>query len=351
MKTYYLYITVAFVTIFSMYTLLSEEDDEIALLQQEVPSHPIAPFKSYITGVGIVQASSENIFIGSPIIRIVEKVLVSVGMEVKKGDPLLKFENRDLESDLLIKQVAYDIALAKIAKLKALPQPEDITSAEAALRSAQIDTRQAKTELDRALSVEDRRAISQEEVDKRSFHFEQAQANENKTQLNLDKIKAGTWQPDLNIAHLEAEQAKANLEKSKTDIERTIIRSPIDARILQIKIHEGELPAMDSSRNPMMIIGNTKEKYLQVSINQYNAPSFKSDAPAIAFLQGDNRTQFPLEFIRLEPYMVNKQNLTNEISEKVDTKVLNVIYRFKDQVEDLFIGQQMDVFIETEFAP
>ena len=43
--------------------------------------HPLAPFHSYISGVGVVEASSDNISIGTPINRIVEKVLVKVGQK------------------------------------------------------------------------------------------------------------------------------------------------------------------------------------------------------------------------------------------------------------------------------
>jgi HlyD family secretion protein len=108
------------------------------------------------------------------------------------------------------------------------------------------------------------------------------------------------------------------------------------------------MTSMDPVRNPMMIIGNTEEKYLEVSINQYTAPYFRSDSPAVAFLQGDNRIEYPLQFVRLEPYLVNKQNLTGDISERVDTRVLHVIYKFKNDAEGIFVGQQMDVFIEAE---
>lgn len=96
-----------------------------------------------------------------------------------------------------------------------------------------------------------------------------------------------------------------------------------------------------------MIVGNTKEKYLDVSINQFNAMNFNPAAPAVAFLQGDARMAFPLEFISLDPYLVNKKNLTNDIEEKVDTRVLHVTYRFKKD-QKIFVGQQMDVFIESD---
>ncbi|MBA3603897.1 MAG: hypothetical protein H0W50_09740, partial [Parachlamydiaceae bacterium] len=68
---------------------------------------------------------------------------------------------------------------------------------------------------------------------------------------------------------------------------------------------------------------------------------------AVAYLQGDAKVQFALKFVALEPYFVAKQNLTNEITEKVDTRVLQAIYSLQESKHRVFVGQQMDVFIET----
>jgi HlyD family secretion protein len=38
---------------------------------------------------------------------------------------------------------------------------------------------------------------------------------------------------------------------------------------------------------------------------------------------------------------------TGDSTERVDTRVLQVIYRVEDNSLPLFVGQQMDVFIET----
>ncbi len=314
---------------------------------QQNHSPALAPFKSYISGVGIVEASSSNISIGTPINRIVDQVPVTVGQEVKKGEILFQMENPDLQADLITRRVAYEISLANLRKLEALPRPEDVAAAEATVRSAQVDLNQAKNQYDRIQGLQDSRALSQQEINRRQYAYEQALAKFQQAEASLNKIKAGTWKPDLHIAELKTEQAKAGVERIEAEIQRTIVRSPIDGKILQIKIHQGEFPA--NIQGPLMIIGDTDEMFLKVSINQFDAPYFRSDAPAVAFLRGSSRIEFPLEFVRLEPYLVSKQNFTNEVTEKIDTRVLQVIYRIKNRTENIFVGQQMDVFIEAEF--
>lgn len=310
--------------------------------------HPISPYQSSISGVGIVKASSENIFIGVPVSRIVNKVYVSVGDDVKKGDPLLQLEDRDLQADLAVKQIAYETSLARLKRLELLPRAEDVELSEASLKNAQIELNLAKSQYEMVEGLQDSRAVSREETNRRRTNYEKAMTLWQQAQASFEKVKAGTWGPDLEIARLESEQARANVRRVKAEIDRTIVKSPINGKVLQIKINEGELTPVDTSQIPVMVVGNTKEKYLDVSINQFNATNFQPSAPAVAFLQGDARLEFPLEFVTLDPYLVNKKNLTNDIEERVDTRVLHVTYRFKNKNQKIYVGQQMDVFIESD---
>ncbi len=309
---------------------------------------PVAPYKSYISGVGILEPSSGNIFIGTPLNRIVEKILVNVGEKVKKGQILIHLDDRDLQANLRIQYAAYKSTLAKFKKLEAFPRPEDLEEAKATLKKAQAELDFAKNEYERIKTLTDVRALSEVEKIRRYYNYQEAEAAWLQAKANLDKIKAGTWHPDLEIARYAVQEAQANLQRVKTEIERTIIRSPIDGTILQINIHEGEFPPPDTSKTPMMILGNIDAMNIRVSINQLDIPYFQPEAPATAYSQGDARTKFPLEFLRIEPYLSNKQNFTNQISEMTDTRVLRIIYHIKNDDHPIFVGEQMDVFIETK---
>ena len=55
----------------------------------------------------------------------------------------------------------------------------------------------------------------------------------------------------------------------------------------------------------------------------------------------------PLKFVRFEPLVVPKQSLTGASTERVDTRVLQAVYRIQKADFPLFVGQQMDVFIDA----
>jgi len=57
---------------------------------------------------------------------------------------------------------------------------------------------------------------------------------------------------------------------------------------------------------------------------------------------------FPLEFVRVEPYVIPKMSLTGASTERVDTRVLQVIFSMKKPTSPpVYVGQQVDVFIDA----
>ena len=68
---------------------------------------------------------------------------------------------------------------------------------------------------------------------------------------------------------------------------------------------------------------------------------------AVAYLRGNRDIGCDLKFYRIEPYVIPKKSLTGDSTERVDTRVLQVLYTFEPGDKPIYVGQQMDVFIET----
>ncbi len=348
MKRNYFFVIVitAFACLFLIFYSLWR--DIQAPLSKPMPNEPPqSPYKSFISGVGVIEASSGNILISTPINRLVEKVLVKVGQKVNKGDMLLCLENKDLVANLAVQEVMYNKAMAEYQKLQELPRSEDVNASSALLQRSQSELEHAQYQYEMVLNLPDPRAISEEEKKRRFSNYQQAKANWQQVKADYDKIEKGAWKPDLEIAYQSAQEALARIEQVKTEIERSCILSPIDGTVLQVNIHPGEFAASESYQTPLMIIGNIDVLHLRVSINQLDIPYFDPNAPAEAFFQDDKQSLIPLQFIRYEPYLTYKKYLTNELTERVDTKVFQIIYQIKDQAgASLYVGEIMDVFIE-----
>ena len=74
----------------------------------------------------------------------------------------------------------------------------------------------------------------------------------------------------------------------------------------------------------------------------------ESGSPGVAYLKGSTKQSIPLTFVRIEPYIVPKTALTGANTERVDTRVLQIIYRFDLPPFPVYAGQQVDVFIQSE---
>ncbi len=340
MNRKYVYLILAF-TLLCFFLILvfftnKSETQETQDVQVESP-----PFLTYISGSGIVEPGSGNILISSPFNRIVEKVNVSINDHVKKGDILFQLYNQDLRANLKVKQKKYAESLSNFYKLDSLPRKEDLIIAQETLNKAQAAFNASKLEY----CMPCRRPKRNVEECIRLFKYQQAEAQFLIEQAHYEKIKAGTWQPTLKIAQDQIEQAKAEVEAMEIEIDETNIKSPINGTVLQLKIREGEIA--DQTKT-IAILGNMDELNLRVSIDQLSEPRFHQNCPAVAFKQGDITTEFPLKFIHIEPLMVPKKYLTNELHEKVDTQIFEVLYRIEQHSAHLFVGEQMDVYIYVD---
>lgn len=298
-------------------------------------------FRTYISGSGIVEPVSGNIVISSPFNRIVEKINFYVNDQVKKGDVLFQLYNEDLKADLKIKQKKYEESLSNFYKLRALPREEDFIIAQETLNKNYAVFYRSRIEY----CMSNRCARSKGEKCINLYKYQQARAEFLTAQAQFDKINSGAWQPELKIAQDLVGQAKADMEATEAEIERTYIKSPIDGTILQMKIHEGEIS--DPSK-ASLILGNIEALNLRVSIDQFNEPRFQQASSAVAFKQGDTKTEFHLKFIHVEPFMIPKKYLTNELQERVDTQIFEILYRIEKNDLHIFIGEQMDVYIDAD---
>jgi HlyD family secretion protein len=145
--------------------------------------------------------------------------------------------------------------------------------------------------------------------------------------------------------------ASAQVEQIKIEIERRTIRAPVSGRVLQIKTRLGEFALSGTLSTPLMLLGDDARLHVRVDIDENDAWRVRSGSPAMAFVRGNPDLKTPLQFERFEPYVVPKLSLTGQSAERTDTRVLQAIYSFDPVALPVYVGQQMDVFIEAPAPP
>lgn len=317
------------------------------LIAQPIAEPARTPFVRFIAGAGIVEPSSRSIAIGSPLARLVEGVPVKVGDEVKKGEPLFWLDDRDLQGECDLRKTAVAAARARLARLEALPRPEDVPPAEAKVAETEAQLRDARNLHHLAEGVADSRAISREEVAKRKYAVEAAQARHDQARAQLALLRAGAWKEDLEVARIEKATAEAQLKSIEIEIDRLIVRAPSDGMVLQLNVRPGEFAQAGALATPLVIMGTVHPMHVRVDIDENDAWRFRKGAAAEGAVRGNRDIKTPLRFEYLEPYVVPKKSLTGDTSERVDTRVMQAVFSFERGELPIQIGQQMDVFIEV----
>src|SRR5438876_7702093 len=270
---------------------------------------PVSPYSHTVAAVGLVETSTENIAIGTPRADVVSEVLVAVDQAVKAGDPLFRLDDRHLRAELAMRQADLRVAESQVK-----------------VNAAMLDD--ASHQLGFFESLKDKNAISAEDLTRRRSAVETAQAR-------LDEAKA------------QVVSAAAQIQMTETNLERSIVRAPMDGDVLQVKIHPGEFAPAGVTPTPLILLGRLKPLHIRVDVDEHEAWRVRPEAKAIAAVRGNANLKTPLTFDRFEPFVVPKKSLTGDSTERVDTRVLQIIYRIEDDALPLFVGQQMDVFIDA----
>jgi multidrug resistance efflux pump len=160
-------------------------------------------------------------------------------------------------------------------------------------------------------------------------------------------LQAGTWSKDIEVAKAEFQQATSHVDRIRADLDRLTVVAPISGEVLQCKVRPGEYAASGPLGQPLILLGATDRLHIRADIDERDAARVKPGAQVVASIRGDARQKYPLHFVRFEPFVVPKKNLTTDATERVDTRVLQVIYSL-DKGVPVRTGQQMDVLIETK---
>jgi len=282
-----------------------------------------APFSSYIFGPGIVEASTENIAIGTPVSGIVTAIYVKWGEQVRSGAPLFKIDTRDLEVQLI-------------------PANAKVNEVEAQLSSATANINQAKETLAKA---ENRLRIGEGLVPGVSISAEDL-ANR-KSDVGVDKAAVDSAEAQLQQIKAQIASAKAQVQQIKGQIKIRTVRAAVSGTVLQMTIRPGEYAQSGVLATPLMVLGNVTLLHVRVDIDQSDAWRFQPNAPAVAYVRGNSNLKTTLQYVRTDPDVVPQALLTGDATQRTDTRVLQVIYSFTRSALPAYVGQLMDVFIQA----
>ena len=217
-------------------------------------NHSISTDNAYV--------GAENAQITSMVSGQVAKVLVTDTAQVKQGDILVEIDNRD--ATIALAQAKAELAKAKrqyqqssanssSLSSQVIVRDDEINSAKAQVAKAQADVDKAKQDYDRRASLAATGAISKEELTSAQSALHTAQANLNVAQAGLSQAESNRKAAMSNLAANDALikgtdedtlpdvlVAQAKVEQAQLDLDRTVIRAPVDGVVARRNIQIGQ---------------------------------------------------------------------------------------------------------------
>ena len=255
------------------------------------------PYEHYVAGEGLIESLNENTDLSVPFPDLLWEVYVKANDKVKKGQPLFKLDTRQQEADLCV--AWYELKVAK--------------------------TR----------------------YENEKFQFSYYQALADKSAVSKQAYTQAFYAKEQ--AKQEMLRSLANVNRIQTTIRRATVCAPSDGEILQENTRIGEFANVNPfDQIPLMIFGNTQKLQLRVNVAEEDAWRIIPESPAMAFVRGNTSISIPLKFNYIEPYIVPKQSFTGTDFEKVDTRVLQIVYTFEKGNYPVYVGQLLDVYVEAK---
>lgn len=244
--------------------------------------------------------STDNAYVGAETAQItsmvsgqVAQVLVNDTQTVHRGDVLVRIDDRDAkialaqaEAELAKAKRQYKQTAANSSSLNSqvVVRADEINSAKAQVAQAQADYDKAALELNRRAQLAASGAVSKEELTKAQSAVETAKAGLELAKAGLAQATSSRKAAESTLAANEAliqgvsetstpdvQVAQAHVEQAQLDLERTVIRAPVDGVITRRNIQVGQRVAPGSSMmmivplNDLYVDANFKESQLKKS--------------------------------------------------------------------------------------
>lgn len=325
----------------------------------EAPAPPArhGPWAERVAASGLVEGDGEEIRVGAPEAGLVAEVAVAAGQRVARGDLLFRLDDRLLlaeaavaESELATARAQLALAESRLARLAALPRGEDVAPAEARLGVAEARQADARIHRLRIEALWAKQGATASQVDAMRGAESIARAEAEAARAELRHAGLGAWERDRAVAEAEAAVCRgaiaagaARLEAMRVRLARLRVAAPRDATVVDVGIAAGALAAPEDPR--LVVLADLSALFVRAEVDDALAWRIRPDAPARGWLRGAGDRPIALACARIEPRAAARRASSGLPGERLDGRVMQVLYRLVDPPEGMRPGFLLDLDI------
>ncbi|MBS1797484.1 MAG: efflux RND transporter periplasmic adaptor subunit [Acidobacteria bacterium] len=343
--------------------------------QRVAAEEPARPFggKTPIVAPGVVEAVSEEVEVGAEIGGKLRAVLVEEGAAVSRGQTIAVLENADFEARVADAKTRIETlrrqqetAAARVRQATADrdrvvngARVEERREARAGYETTLPNVANARRELDRRERLFATGDVSREEVERARTAYENAQKQSETSRARFEVVDAGARRDDLEKADAairlaEAQvrefdalirEAEAGVRTAEAALAKTIVRAPFAGIVLRKRLKDGESVSPESPTG-IVTIADVSALRVRVDLDERDVARVRENQPAYFTAEAYGDRRFTGRVVRVGQILGRKNFRTEKPTEKVDTKILEVLVEL-DAGQNPPLGLRVDSFIET----
>jgi ABC exporter DevB family membrane fusion protein len=298
-----------------------------------------------IAGPGRVEAGSEEIDVAPERSGTLAEVLVEEGDTVRAGQPIARLVHRDDEARLEAARARLAVAEAERERLVNGARPEERREATAVAAQADAALEHARIEVERSRKLYAEGVIARDALDRAERDWRVAEARRAETVERASVVAAAARADELARADAGVRLARASVAEAEALLEQTVVRAPIGGVILRKHHRAGEAVSLESPSPAVVTMADTRVLRVRVEVDERDVADLAPGRDAWVTADAYGSRRFEGRVIRVGQMLGRKQVRTGEPSERVDTKVLEVLVELAPGA-GLPIGLRVDGFIQ-----
>ena len=309
---------------------------------------PIAVPRSRIVALGRVEPRSEEVRVGAAMPGRLQAVFVNVGDDVAEGQVLAALQNDEQAAIVKRAEAAVAVARANFEKLLNGARQAERDEAAAAVEEAEAVLGLAKVELDRQRGLAARDLGSRQDLDRAESEYRVASAQLARARYQHELIVAPPRADDVRRLEAEVALAEARLAEARAILENTLVRSPVDGQVLRkLRLPGEQVSAMLDT--PIVLVGDIAQLRVRAEVDEADIRFVHTGQAAYVQADAYGAQRFPGHVSEIGMLMGRKNLLSGEPSERIDTRVLEVLVDLEPSVE-LPVGLRVDTYFDLDSA-
>ncbi len=322
------------------------------------------PFPQGVFANGIIESYQEhgqNTNMYPEVTGVVTAIAVHEGEHVKQGDIVLMLDDSEQRATVAQLQAQAKAARTALDQLRAQPRPETLAVSAAQVEQADAALGRAKATRDKQLHSYqlDPRSVSKQTLDDANAVVAEANASLDVARRQYELTKAGAWSYDIRNQQQQAIALEKAAASAEALLRKYTLRAPRDGIVLAMNAAVGSYVSPQGVYNPytqqndpIATMGDAGILAVRCYVDEILVPRLGDPSKLTATMQvRGTDVEIPLQFVRVQPYVTPKIELSNQRTEKVDLRVLPVIFRFTPPADvRVYPGQLVDVYMAPQMS-